>query len=84
MLGTEWICTCIQQCALEYNDGIISDHQGLYIDLDASVLFGGATKDPVATSFHGFTSKNKRNTKKCLNNLDQYFIDHKICNCIDW
>jgi hypothetical protein len=27
--------SCVQcQGVLEYNDGIVSDHQGLYIDLD--------------------------------------------------
>jgi hypothetical protein len=26
------------------------DHHGLYVDLDASILFGGATDDPVSAS----------------------------------
>jgi hypothetical protein len=46
-----------QSGALEYNDGIVSDHRGLYVDLDPVILFGGMTDDPMSASSHGFTSK---------------------------
>lgn len=81
MLGTSWIRTLVQRRgALEYNDGIVSDHRGLCVDLDAAVLFGGATNDQVAASSRGFTSKNEKKTRKYLDALDKYFIDHKICS----
>jgi hypothetical protein len=58
MLGMQQIQTSVcQSGALEYNDGIVSDHQGLYVDLDPVILFGGMTDDPVSASSHGFTSK---------------------------
>jgi hypothetical protein len=84
MLGTPWIQTCVQrQGALEYNDGIVSDHCGMYVNLDAVSLFGGATDDQVAASSRGFTSKNEKKTKKYLDELDKYFLDHKIDSQID-
>lgn len=81
MLGTSWIRICVQRRgALEYNDGIVSDHRGLYVDLDAAVVFGGATDDQVAASSRGFTSKNEKKTRKYLDAIDKCFIDHKICS----
>jgi hypothetical protein len=51
MLGTPWIQICKQhQGALEYNDGIVSDHHGMYVDLDAVSLFGGSTNDQASSS----------------------------------
>jgi hypothetical protein len=51
MLGTPKIRECVQcQGALEYNDGIVSDHRGMFIDLNVASLFGGATDDHVAAS----------------------------------
>jgi hypothetical protein len=84
MLGTVRVHLSIRcSGALEYNDGIVSDHWGLYIDLDPMILFGGNTDDPVAAFSCGFTSKNEKNTKAYLDNLDKYFIDHKICERIN-
>jgi hypothetical protein len=84
MLGTARVHLSIRcSGALEYNDGIVSNHWGLYIDLDPMILFGGNTDDPVAAFSCGFTSKNEKNTKAYLDNLDKYFIDHKICERID-
>jgi hypothetical protein len=64
---------------LEYNDDIVSDHRGLYVDLDPVSIFGGMTDDPVSASSCGFTSKNEKKTEKYLNELKKYFKDHKIC-----
>jgi hypothetical protein len=61
----------------------MSDHHGMYVDLDAASLFGGATDDQVAASSRGFTSKNEKKTKKCLDELGKYFLDHKIDSRID-
>jgi hypothetical protein len=42
MLGTARVHSSIRRSgALEYNDGIVSDHRGLYVDLDPMILFGG-------------------------------------------
>jgi hypothetical protein len=84
MLGTPKIRECVQRRgALEYNAGIVSDHRGMFIDLNAASLFGGATDDHVAASSRGFTSKNEKKVKKYLDHLDKYFVDHKICSRID-
>jgi hypothetical protein len=61
----------------------MSDHHGMFIDLNAASLFGGATDDHVAASSREFTSKNEKKVKKYLDHLDKYFVDHKICSCID-
>jgi hypothetical protein len=84
MLGIPWKQMCVQQQgALEYNDGIMSDHRGLYVDLDAALLFGGTTDNQVASSSRGFTSKNEKKAKRYLDELDKYFIDHNIDSQID-
>jgi hypothetical protein len=84
MLGTQHVHSSIRHSgALEYNYGIVSNHRGLYVDLDPTILFGGITDDPVAASSHGFTSKNEKKTKAYLDHLDKYFLDHKICERID-
>jgi hypothetical protein len=84
MLGTQHVHSSIRHSgALEYNDGIVSDHQGLYVDLDPKILFGGNTDDPVAAFSRGFTYKNEKKTKAYLDHLDKYFLDHKICKRID-
>jgi hypothetical protein len=67
---------------LEYDDGIVLDHQGLYVDLDPVSIFGGMTDDPVSALSHGFTSKNEKKTEKYLNELEKYFKDHNICTRI--
>jgi hypothetical protein len=55
----------------------------MYVDLDAASLFGGTTDDQVAASSRGFTSKNEKKTKKYLDELNKYFVDHKIDSQID-
>jgi hypothetical protein len=59
------------------------DHHGMYVNLDAVSLFRGATDDQVAASSRGFISKNEKKTKKYLDELDKYFLDHKIDSRID-
>jgi hypothetical protein len=84
MLGIPWIQMCVQsQGALEYNDSIMLDHHGLYVNLDTALLFGGTTDNQVASSSRGFISKNEKKTKKYLDELDNYFIDHNIDSRID-
>jgi hypothetical protein len=64
MLGTQRIQTSVCGCgSLEYNDGIVLDHRGLYVDLDPVSIFGGMTDDPVSASSRGFTSKNEKKTE---------------------
>jgi hypothetical protein len=70
---------CVQQFgALEYNDGIISDHRGLYVDFDPNVLFGGNVANPVSTASQGFTSKNEKYVSAYLDHLKKYLLDHNI------
>jgi predicted transcriptional regulator with HTH domain len=71
------------QGALEYNNGIISDHRRLFVDLDPVQLFGGNTHDPVAMSSQGFTSKNEKKVTQYLNNLEMYLKEHKVLDRID-
>jgi hypothetical protein len=84
MLGTQRVHSSIHWSGtLEYIDRIMSDHWGLYIDLDPVKLFGGNTDNPVAAASCGFTSKNEKKTKEYLNQLDKYFTDHNVCVRID-
>ncbi len=70
---------CVQWFgALEYNDGIISDHRGLYIDFDPNVLFKGNIANPVSTASQGFTSKNEKRVSAYLDHLEKYWLDHNI------
>ena len=63
---------------LEYNDGIISDHRGLYVNFDPNVLFGGNVADPVSAASRGFTSKNEKRVSAYLDHLEKYLLDHNI------
>ena len=84
MLGTQRPRDSIRRRgALAYNDGIISDHRGLFIDFDPAFLFGGSILDPVAPASRGFTSKNDKKVKKYLDNLEKYFTDHKVVERVD-
>jgi hypothetical protein len=50
ILGTPWNQMCVQWWGtLEYNDSIMSDHRGQYVNLDTELLFGGTTDDQVAS-----------------------------------
>jgi len=69
--------------ALAYNDGIISDHRGLFLDLDPMVLFGGNVHDPVSPTTRGFTSKNEKKVKKYLEKLEKYLTEHKVDQRVD-
>jgi hypothetical protein len=79
--------TCLRNCiqhfsVLEYNDGIISDHHGLYVDFDPDVLFGGNVTDPIASASPGFTSKNEKCVAAYLDHLENYLLDHKVELCV--
>jgi hypothetical protein len=51
MLGSQHVHSSIRcSGALEYNDGIVSNHRALYVDLDPKILLGGNTDDPVTAS----------------------------------
>jgi len=84
MFGSQRAKDSIRRCgALAYNDGIISDHRGLFLDLDPTVLFGGNVHDPVSPTARGFTSKNEKKVKKYLEKLEKYLTDHKVDQRVD-
>jgi hypothetical protein len=79
VLATACLRDCVQQFgALEYNDGIISDHHGLYVDFDPNVLFRGNVADPVSAASWGCTSKIKKQVSAYLDHLEKYLLDHNI------
>ena len=79
ILGTERVLeSARRRGALAYNDGIVSDHRGLFVDFDPSILLGGTATDPVALSNRGFTSKNAKTVTKYVDHLERYWEDHKI------
>jgi hypothetical protein len=47
----------------------VSDRSGIFIDLNPVQLFGGNTHNPAAASSQGFTPKNEKKVKKCLDHL---------------
>jgi hypothetical protein len=69
--------------ALEYNDGVVSDHRGLYVDFDPTDLFGGNVHDPTAASTRGFTSKNEKKVAEYLDKLEIYLLEHKVESRVD-
>ena len=84
MLGSQRVRDCVLRCgALEYNNGIVSDHRGLYVDLDSSRLFGGSVHDPVAAASRGFSSKNEKKVRDYLDYLEKYIQDHKVEERVD-
>jgi len=84
MFGSQQAKDSIRRCgALAYNDGIISDHRGLFLDLDPMVLFGGNVHNPVSPTACGFTSKNEKKVKKYLEKLEKYLTDHKVDQRVD-
>jgi hypothetical protein len=55
ILGTEHALQSVhRRGALAYNDGIVSDHRGLFVDFDPTTLFGGSFTNPVSLSSRGF------------------------------
>jgi hypothetical protein len=74
---------CVQRfSALEYNDGITSDHRGLYVNFDPNVLFGGNVANPVSAASQVFTSKNEKHMSAHLDHLEKYLHDHNIELCV--
>jgi hypothetical protein len=79
ILGTERLLQSVcRRGALAFNDGIVSDHRGLFLDFDPTILYGGAVADTVSMSSRRFTSKNAKKVTKYVDLLEQYWIDHKI------
>jgi hypothetical protein len=81
--GTKYVLQSVHhRGALAYNNGIVLDHWGLFVDFDPTILFGGTVANPVSMSSRGFTSKNAKKVTKYVDSLEQYWIDHKITECI--
>ena len=64
--------------ALDYNDGLISDHHGLFINFDPQTLFDGITNAKILISLQGFTSKNEKTITKYMDLLEMYWLKHRI------
>jgi hypothetical protein len=79
ILGTDRVLQSIcHRGALAYNDGIMSNHQGLFLDLDPHLLFSGNASGPVSRSSRGFTLKNDKKVTEYVNSLERYWLDHHI------
>jgi hypothetical protein len=77
ILGTERPLQSVRHCGvLAFNDGIVSDHRGLFIDFDPTILFGGAVADPVSMLSRGFSSKNAKKVTAYVDSLERYWTDH--------
>jgi hypothetical protein len=71
ILGTDRVLQRVRcRGALAYNDGIVSDHRGLFLDFDPHLLFGGNASDPVSLSSRGLTSKNNKKVTAYVNSLE--------------
>ena len=64
--------------ALEFNNGIVSDHRGLFIDFEPKIVFTGQMKGNFNVTMRGFTSKNDKKVQKYMDKLEEYWKDHKI------
>jgi hypothetical protein len=64
--------------SLEYNNGITSDHRGLFVDFDPVTLFAGQLKSQFNTISRGFTSKNDRKVPLYMDKLEKNWVEHNI------
>ena len=79
VLGSQWFVDARWRFgALEFNNGIVSDHRGLFIDFELKILFAGQMKGNFNVTTRGLTSKNDKKVQKYMDKLEEYWKDHKI------
>ena len=79
VLATPRILTSIKQTGiLPYGEGIHSDHRGIFVDFDTSILFGSQPVQLPAQKVKGIKSKNSKTRRKYIFHLDKYLNDHKV------
>ena len=61
---------------------IVSDHRGVYIDVNESLFFGNATIPPPSMNQRAYNSKNIRQTKKYFEHMQKHLDDHNWFNQI--
>ena len=73
-----------------FNVRIVSDHRGVYIDVDESLFFGNKTRPPVGPPARVYNSKNPKMTKEYFQHMDEHLEEHSwferiqaLQTCID-
>ena len=59
-----------------FNVRIVSDHRGVYIDVDESLFFGNKTRPPVGPPTRVYNSKNPKLTMQYFDHLDSHLVQH--------
>ena len=71
--------TCIKAVGyLSYGDPLPSDHRAIFLDLDATVLFGTHLPDVTKSTFRHFNTKNKKQMNKYVEELKRHYSNNKI------
>ena len=71
--------TCIKAVGyLSYSDPLPSNHQAIFLDLDATLLFGTHLPDVTKSTFWHFNTKNKKQMNKYLEELKRHYNNNKI------
>ena len=56
---------------------IVSDHRGVYVDVNESLFFGNATLPPATATPRTYTSKNPKQTLEYFEHMEKHLDDHE-------
>ena len=69
---------------LPFYHGIKADHQVLYLDLDANLLFGGKQEDMAISKHRNFISTNPKDSTKYLHAVKTYWRQYNVYKRIEF
>jgi hypothetical protein len=79
MLGTPKIATAVRFGGiLNFEQGLTSDHRGMYLDLDETSLFSSKNADPTRPLARQLPLSNIQSTKKYLDVLHEQLEQHNV------
>ena len=78
IFGTELLATAVKRVGyLAYNDGILSDHRGIFIDLCRKILFG--EQQPIdERASRNLTTSNKKGARQYREHASKEIVSNKI------
>lgn len=78
-LGSDRFCNALARYGMpSYNDGVFSNHRGLYWDFSVNTLFGGIDDDLTSPSSHRLRLNSPRTVQSYLKTLDAQLTRHKV------
>ena len=77
------LMSSVEACGYEpYGTRIVSDHRGVYVDVNESLFFGNATVPPPTMNHRAYNSKNIKQTKSYFEHMKKHLEDHNWFNLI--